>query len=120
MIRRLWLLAVIVGLFIALSQVVLGVPLSQAQERGLTDVRLPERRTVRFQLDWTPNTNHIGVYVARALGFYDDVNLDVQIVQPHETELKVIEAVESALSSLASIIRNTRPLPLPMVRRSCQ
>ena len=25
---------------------------------------------VRIALDWTPNTNHIGIYVAKAKGFY--------------------------------------------------
>ncbi|RUM24951.1 ABC transporter substrate-binding protein [Rhizobium vallis] len=35
---------------------------------------------VRFALDWTPNTNHIGVYVAKAKGFYADAGLDVEIL----------------------------------------
>lgn len=39
---------------------------------------------VIFCLDWTPNTNHTGVYVADALGFYTEAGLDVQIVQPPE------------------------------------
>ena len=25
---------------------------------------------ITFCLDWTPNTNHTGLYVAQALGFY--------------------------------------------------
>lgn len=33
-------------------------------------------------LDWTPNTNHTGMYVALAKGFYKDAGLDVEIVQP--------------------------------------
>ena len=37
-----------------------------------------------FCLDWTPNTNHTGIYVAAALGFYREEGLDVQIVQPPE------------------------------------
>ena len=39
---------------------------------------------VIFCLDWTPNTNHTGVYAAQALGYYEEVGLDVQIVQPPE------------------------------------
>lgn len=35
-------------------------------------------------LDWTPNTNHIGLYVAQKMGFYDEAGLDVKIVQPPE------------------------------------
>lgn len=35
-------------------------------------------------LDWTPNTNHTGLYVADALGYYADAGLQVSIVQPPE------------------------------------
>lgn len=40
-----------------------------------------ERVTVT--LDWTPNTNFVGLYVADALGFYEEAGLDVAI-QPFE------------------------------------
>ena len=35
-----------------------------------------------FCLDYTPNTNHTGVYVAKNLGYFDDEGLNVEIVQP--------------------------------------
>lgn len=35
-------------------------------------------------LDWTPNTNHTGLYVAQQKGFYKEAGLDVEIVQPPE------------------------------------
>ena len=35
---------------------------------------------VRIALDWTPNTNHIGIYVAEAKGFYAAAGLDVEIL----------------------------------------
>lgn len=35
-------------------------------------------------LDWTPNTNHTGLYVALEKGYYKDVGLNVTIVQPPE------------------------------------
>lgn len=35
-------------------------------------------------LDWTPNTNHTGLYAAEALGYYENAGLSVQIVQPPE------------------------------------
>jgi ABC-type nitrate/sulfonate/bicarbonate transport system substrate-binding protein len=37
---------------------------------------------VKMILDWTPNTNHTGIYVAKALGYYDEAGLDVEIIQP--------------------------------------
>ena len=27
---------------------------------------------ITFCLDWTPNTNHTGIYAAEALGYYED------------------------------------------------
>ncbi|MBW3605805.1 MAG: ABC transporter substrate-binding protein [Actinobacteria bacterium] len=41
-------------------------------------------RDVTVMLDWTPNTNHAGLYVAQANGWYADAGLDVQIIQPGE------------------------------------
>ena len=39
-------------------------------------------KKVTVLLDWTPNTNHTGVYVAEKLGYYEEEGLDVEIVQP--------------------------------------
>ncbi|MGI6065502.1 MAG: ABC transporter substrate-binding protein [Bacillota bacterium] len=33
-------------------------------------------------LDWVPNTNHTGLFVAKDKGFYADQGLDVEIIQP--------------------------------------
>jgi ABC-type nitrate/sulfonate/bicarbonate transport system substrate-binding protein len=41
-------------------------------------------RQVTVMLDWTPNTNHAGLYVAQQQGLYEDAGLDVQIIQPGE------------------------------------
>ena len=40
---------------------------------------------INFALDWTPNTNHTGLYVAKALGYYKAEGLDVNIQQAGET-----------------------------------
>ncbi len=37
---------------------------------------------VTFVLDWTPNTNHTGLYVAQEKGFFEEAGLQVEIVQP--------------------------------------
>ncbi|HHY63806.1 MAG TPA: ABC transporter substrate-binding protein [Clostridiaceae bacterium] len=39
---------------------------------------------ITFVLDWTPNTNHTGIYVARDKGYYKELGLDVEIIQPQE------------------------------------
>lgn len=43
-------------------------------------------------LDWTPNTNHIGFYVAKARGLYAAAGLDVAIRSPHVDEYHVTPA----------------------------
>ena len=53
-----------------------GISGSYAEEKSLTKIV--------FCLDWTPNTNHTGIYAAEALGYYREKGLDVQIVQPPE------------------------------------
>ena len=35
-------------------------------------------------LDWTPNTNHTGIYVALANGYFKEAGLNVEVVQPPE------------------------------------
>lgn len=40
---------------------------------------------INFALDWTPNTNHTGLYVAKALGYYEAEGLDVNIQQVGDT-----------------------------------
>lgn len=43
-----------------------------------------EKEKIIVCLDWTPNTNHTGLYVAAAKGYYEEAGLDVEIVQPLE------------------------------------
>lgn len=43
-----------------------------------------EQKDITFVLDWTPNTNHTGLYVAQSLGYFADAGLNVTIVQPPE------------------------------------
>ena len=66
---------------------------------------------ITFCLDWTPNTNHTGLYVAQAKGYYEEAGLDVEIVQPPENGAALmcaagqaqfaIEAQDTMAASLA-------------------
>ena len=38
----------------------------------------PQTEKVSLVLDWTPNTNHTGFYVADALGYYADAGIDIE------------------------------------------
>ncbi|MEG0014611.1 MAG: ABC transporter substrate-binding protein [Cellulosilyticaceae bacterium] len=43
-----------------------------------------EENQVTVVLDWVPNTNHTGMYVALEKGYYEDLGLNVEIMQPPE------------------------------------
>ncbi len=46
-----------------------------------TDAEEPtEVPTVRFALDWTPNTNHTGLFVAQEEGYFEDAGVNVEIL----------------------------------------
>lgn len=51
-----------------------------------------EAEKITFVLDWTPNTNHTGLYVAQEKGFFEEAGLDVEIVQPPEDGAVVLVA----------------------------
>ena len=42
-------------------------------------------KKVTVVLDWTPNTNHTGLYVAEDQGYFEEEGLDVEIIMPGET-----------------------------------
>lgn len=48
--------------------------------------------TITFVLDWTPNTNHTGLYVAQAKGYFEEIGMNVEIVQPPEGGAEVLVA----------------------------
>lgn len=64
------------ALFLALAA---GLPLV-----GATRARAAARK-ITVALDWTVNTNHIGLFVARDKGFYRDAGLDVEILPYGDT-----------------------------------
>lgn len=43
-----------------------------------------EKTKLTFVLDWTPNTNHTGLYVAEEKGWFDEAGIELEIVQPPE------------------------------------
>src|SRR5258706_7231846 len=57
-----------------------------------TFAKLDKATTVNLMLDWTPNTNHLGIYVAQAKGYYKDANLTVEIQQPGDVQVEQVVA----------------------------
>lgn len=80
-----------------------------------------ENKKITFVLDWTPNTNHTGVYVAEELGYFKEAGLDVEVVQPPEGgALSLVAAgkAEFAVSfqeELAAALTSDSPLDVVAV-----
>lgn len=78
-------------------------------------------KEVQFVLDWTPNTNHTGVYVADALGYYAEEGLKLNIVQPPEDGAEALVASGKAdfgvsfQDVLAATFSNDNPLPITAI-----
>ena len=76
---------------------------------------------VTFALDWTPNTNHTGVYVAAARGYYEDAGLEVEIVQAPENGADALVATGDAQfgvsfqDTMATYVSSDSPLPVSAV-----
>ncbi|MEO1653191.1 MAG: ABC transporter substrate-binding protein [Bacteroidota bacterium] len=77
---------------------------------------------IRLALDWTPNINHIGFFIAQEKGFYQNQGLEVQIIDPSQdnyarTPAKKVELGQADLAlcpseSVISYRTKTKPFPL--------
>ncbi len=78
---------------------------------------------LKIALDWTPNINHIGFFVAREKGYYSEFDLSVTILDPATDDYAITPAkkVEQGIADLAlcpmeSIISyQTKKEPFPMI-----
>lgn len=76
---------------------------------------------VTLVLDWTPNTNHTGFYVAQEKGYFKDAGLEVEIVQPPEDGASALVASGKAQfgidfqDSIAPAFAGEDPLPVTAV-----
>lgn len=76
---------------------------------------------VTFVLDWTPNTNHTGIYVAQEMGYFEEAGLEVEIAQPPEDSSVALVASGKAdfsisfQDSLAAAFAGDDPMPVTAV-----
>ena len=63
--------------------VAFGLVLAGCASGGGSPGAAPQK--IRFALDWTPNTNHTGLYVAQQEGYFRDAGLDVEILPYNDT-----------------------------------
>ena len=88
---------------------------------GLAACGGAESKTITLVLDWTPNTNHTGIYVALANGYFAEAGLNVQVVQPPEDGAVTLVASGKAQfgvsfqDSLAPAFAGDSPMPVTAV-----
>ena len=80
-----------------------------------------EAETITIVLDWTPNTNHTGIFVAQAKGYFEEAGLKVEVVQPPEDGAVTLVASGKAQfgvsfqDSLAPAFVGDAPMPVTAV-----
>ena len=52
--------------------------------------------TITLALDWTPNTNHTGFYVADELGYFEEMGIDIEIIEALESGAESVVASGTA------------------------
>jgi ABC-type nitrate/sulfonate/bicarbonate transport system substrate-binding protein len=72
---------------------------------------------VTVVLDWTPNTNHTGLYVADEKGFFKEHGLEVEIIQPSEGTSDTIVASGKAQFGISyqESVTYARAVDVPLV-----
>ncbi len=76
---------------------------------------------ITIVLDWTPNTNHTGLYVAMEKGYFEEAGINAEIVQPPEDGAETLVASGKAQFGIsfqdiiAPAFANVEPLPVTAI-----
>lgn len=84
------------GLLLILA--ILSLSLIACQPHNNSDAEVDNEELTDFviSLDWVPNTNHTGLYVALEKGYFTQQGLNVKIVQPSEDSASTLVATKRA------------------------
>ncbi len=92
---------------------------STSLDSTTTLIRDTEFTKLSLLLDWTPNTNHLGAYAARELGFFADEHLDVSIDRIGGVSVSLVVGsgkAEFGYTSQAAVTRaRATESPVPIV-----
>ena len=81
------------SLGVAALLLLVAVGCSGGDDGGAAGASGDGREQVTVVLEWSPNTNHSGVYLAQSEGWYADAGLDVEVVAPGDAgSLQVLGA----------------------------
>lgn len=102
---------VIISLILAVAMILMSACAPKS-----TDAKSLQKITVL--LDWTPNTNHTGLYVAKDLKYYETEGLEVEIIQPSEggaLDLVAADQAQFGVSYQEQVtFARTAKVPLPV------
>jgi ABC-type nitrate/sulfonate/bicarbonate transport system substrate-binding protein len=80
---------------------------------------------LRITLDWTPNANHVGIYLAHELGYYRELGIDLEIIDAgfdnykttpaKKVELSMADFAICPLESVLSYRTKSWPFPLKAI-----
>ena len=107
-----------VGLVTALAWNIVACGAEKEEKDGTSG---EQKEKITFVLDWTPNTNHTGIYVAKENGYFEEAGLDVEVVQPPEDGAETLVASGKAQfgvsfqDTLAPTYASDSPLPITAV-----
>ena len=77
-------------LLLILLFALLGACTRKGAQTAATPGEEAQSEGVSFALDWTPNTNHTGLYVAQELGYFADAGLKVDIQMPQSSVRQLV------------------------------
>jgi ABC-type nitrate/sulfonate/bicarbonate transport system substrate-binding protein len=112
--RFLWILLSIA----LLTAFITGCSRNETPNQTTPEVPLAKTTVI---LDWTPNTNHTGLYVALENGYYEEEGLDVEIIQPSDAGSTVLVATGrgdfgvSYQEDVTLALTNQDPLPIKAI-----
>ena len=110
MFRKVFLILMVSILFICLSGSIFA---DSGSEKNL--------KKITVLLDWIPNTNHTGMYIAKEKGYYAEEGLSVDIIQPSEGGSAALIAAEQGEFGISyqeqvTYARTTKePLPIKAI-----
>ncbi len=114
-------MAVMLSACMAFSLCACGNTATERNSDAIAEKSTKNSKKITMVLDWTPNTNHTGIYVAQEKGYFKEAGLDVSVIQPPDngaTDLVASGGAEFGIDfqdTLAAAFSSDSPLPVTAV-----
>lgn len=111
----------IISILLSLTLMIALCACASKKDNKEKDTAKGELTELTIVLDWTPNTNHTGLYVAQEKGYFEEAGLKVSIIQPPDngaTDLVASGGAQFGIDfqdTLASAFSNKEKLPVTAI-----